>query len=236
MNLLIQFPTLGRPHKFINCLEKYINLSSGKNNIHFNINCDDSDVSMKDIKILEYIQQIMSKKDKLTYDINFDKNTTKISAINDHIKDKNFDIVICLSDDMIPVKENWDEIIASKMQEYFPDTDGCLHFNDGYQQNKLITLSILGKKLYNYFGYIYHPDYKVLYSDDEFTQEVYRIDKVKYIDEIIISHEHYSREGNINSGDYDYAAKKTIYYSGRDGMVFNKRKELKFPKERITND
>ena len=103
-------------------------------------------------------------------------------------------------------------------------------------KGKLITFSILGKKLYEYFGYIYHPDYKSLYCDDEFTQEVKRLGKEKYIDKVIISHEHWSLEGSENHNQVDYAVQKTLHYSGRDGFVFNKRKELGFPKERITED
>lgn len=236
MKLLLQFPTLGRPDKFIFCLKKYLELLSEENTVHFNINCDDNDSSMKNDIIIHSIEYAMCLYRNVTFDIHFDKNTTKISAINDHIDGKDFDIVVCLSDDMIPMKRGWDKIISSKMEENFPDTDGCLHFNDGYQKNRLITLSILGRKLYDHFGYIYHPDYKGLYCDDEFTQEVNRLNKVKYFDEVIISHEHYAREGNINSGDYDYAAQKTIHYSGRDGFVFEKRKELGFPKHKITND
>ena len=100
----------------------------------------------------------------------------------------------------------------------------------------IFTFSILGKALYDYFGYIYHPDYKSLYSDDEFTQEVTRLNKVQYIPKIIIGHEHWSLEGSENHNDVDIAVQKTLYYSGRDQMVFNKRKELGFPKARITRD
>ena len=236
MKLLLQFPTLGRPNKFLYCLDKYIKMSSGKNELEFNINCDFTDNSMNNDEIINLLKSIHKDHDYIKINTHFDLNTTKISSINEHIEGIDFDIVVCLSDDMIPVKEKWDHIISSKMSEYFPDTCGCLHFNDGYTENKLITLSILGKKLYEHFGYIHHPDYKVLYCDDEFTQEVKKLNKVAYFDDVIISHEHYSRPNNINSGQYDYAAKKTIYYSGRDGFVFQKRQEMGFPRYRITND
>ena len=87
--------------------------------------------------------------------------------------------------------------------------------------------------MYDHFGYIYHPDYKSLYCDDEFTQEVRSIGREKYIDKVIIKHAHYSLE---KEPQHDMATHKTLYYSGRDQMVFNKRKELGFPKHRITND
>jgi uncharacterized protein YlbG (UPF0298 family) len=137
---------------------------------------------------------------------------------------------------MVPKVWAWDNEIVIAMQTHFPDLDGCVHFNDGNTNGSLITFSILGRELYNHFGYIYHPDYKSLYCDDEFTQEVKRMGKEKYIDKVIISHEHWSIEGSENHNETDIAVKKTLFYSGRDQLVFNRRKELGFPKERITND
>jgi hypothetical protein len=137
---------------------------------------------------------------------------------------------------MIPLEHGWDDEIASAMTEHFPDLDGCTHFNDGYTHNKLITFSILGRKLYEHFGYVYHPDYKSLYCDNEFTQEVIRLGKAAYINKVIIRHEHYGEKGNSNTGDVDFAAQKTLHYAGRDGLVFKNREERGFPRERITSD
>ena len=238
MKILVQFPTYARPDKFISCLSKYVNMSSEKHDIKFNINCDEADVLCNNAKFVADVCTLFQQKENCEFSLKFDKNTNKISAINDHIDARffDFDVVICASDDMIPQEDGWDDRIATDMDMYFPDLDGALHYSDGYQKNNLITLSILGRKLYDYFGYIYHPDYKSLYCDNEFSQEVYKLNKVKYIDHVIIKHEHYSEKDNSNSGDFDLSAQKTLYYSGRDQVIFEKRKSLGFPKERITND
>lgn len=236
MKLLIQFPTLNRPAKFLRVLKQYIDSASPWNEIFININCDDDDPSMKDGIVVDYIYDLLTKKPNISGKINYDKNTTKISAINSHIDGHYFDIVICVSDDMVPKVHSWDQEIVTAMQKYFPNLDGCVHFNDGNTKGKLITFSILGRELYKHFGYIYHPDYKSLYCDDEFTSEVVRMNKVAYIDKVIISHEHWSLSGSENHNQVDYAVQKTLHYSGRDGVVFQKRKELGFPKDRITQD
>lgn len=236
MNILVQFPTFARPEKFLSCLSKYVNMSSGKNHLHFNINCDIDDATMNNTDSVEAVHTIFRDLDHCDFDMYFDKNTNKISAINDHIENKDFDVVICASDDMIPQEEGWDDTIATDMQMYFPQLNGALHYFDGYKKESLITLSILGKSLYDHFGYIYHPDYRSLYCDDEFTRSVYNLGRVKYIDHLVIKHEHYGEKDNSNSGDFDLSAQKTLYYSGRDQMVFEKRKELGFPKQKITND
>ena len=236
MKLLVQFPTYARPEKFLRVLDMYVVTCSVHNEIFFNINCDAADLTMTNNYIKEKISAILSKKDNVDGVINFDANTNKIGAVNAHADEHDFDIVICASDDMVPKAHGWDNEIVIAMQQNFPDLYGCVHFNDGNTNGELITFSILGRKLYEHFGYIYHPDYKSLYCDDEFTQEVKRMGKEKYIDKVIISHEHWSIEGSENHNDSDMAVQKTLYYSGRDQVVFNKRKELGFPKERITND
>ena len=75
-------------------------------------------------------------------------------------------IVLLASDDMIPMEKGFDNIIIDKMKNYYPDTDGVLWFNDGYQGDKLNTLCILGKKYYDRFGYIYNPEYISVLSDN----------------------------------------------------------------------
>ena len=172
--------------------------------VKFNVNCDISDETMNNEDVIQRIQDTFEMYDPSTDErislcqINFNDSSNKIEAININIEGNDFDIVVCASDDMVPQVQNWDDEIATAMQMWFPDLDGCVHFDDGNTHGKLITFSILGRKLYDHFGYIYHPDYKSLYCDDEFTQEVRRLGKEKYIDKVIVSHEHYSIQGTIN--------------------------------------
>ena len=129
MKLLVQFPTLSRSDKFLRCLDAYVGYASGHNEIFFNINCDSSDLMMTDPYVQERIRYILSKSSSVDGIVNFDSNMDKIDAINAHIDDREFDIVICASDDMVPQKANWDEKITTAMSENFPDLDGCVHFD-----------------------------------------------------------------------------------------------------------
>jgi hypothetical protein len=74
----------------------------------------------------------------------------------------------------------------------FPDTNGILWFNDGHQADKLNTLSVMGKTMYQSFGYIYHPAYKSFYCDTEFTDLCRGSLKSKclYVAACIVRHEH----------------------------------------------
>ena len=236
MKLLVQFPTYGRAEKFLSCLNKYVETVSSHHDVFFNINCDAADLTMTSPYVQERIKFILSKVPNVSGVVNYDPDTTKISAMNSNMEDLDFDIVICPSDDMIPRAWGWDNEIAIAMKKHFPDLDGCVHFNDGNTDGELITFSILGKALYDHFGYIYHPDYKSLYCDDEFTREVRRMGKEVYVNKLLISHEHWSIEGSENHNQHDLAVHKTLYFSGRDQQVFEERKKRGFPKERITDD
>ena len=238
MRLLVQFPTYKRPAKFLACFEKYVFSASGKHDIFFNVNCDDGDEQCATPQFVDYVNDILVDRGlkNICSHVYFDKNTEKISAINAHIDTATFDILVCASDDMIPVFEGWDDEIVIAMQHFFPNLDGALHFDDSYTADKLITLSIMGVELYKHFGYIYHPDYKGLYCDNEYTREVKRMGKYAYIGKCIIRHEHYAEKNNSNTGDVDETANKTLRFAGRDEQVFKQRLALGFPKEKITND
>ena len=155
MKFLMQFPTAFRPKKFMECLGVYLNSYSGNHHLHFNIVCDVDDESMNNSEVVSGIHSAFEGKQNTSFDLYFDKDTNKISAINSHINEivDKYDIVYCVSDDMIPQVNDWDEIIAKAMHENFPDLDGCVHINTGDRDfwtdwTEVITLSILGRELY----------------------------------------------------------------------------------------
>jgi hypothetical protein len=151
---------------------------------------------------------------------------TKIEAINANMEGLEFDILVVVSDDMVPRMIHFDDIIVKHMNEYFPDMDGALHYNDGFcGKDQTITLSIMGKKLYDRFGYIYHPSYKSFYCDNEFTDVVRSWRKVKYFPEVIIQHEW---KGFGEEADSMY--KRNSEYGKGDDITYAKRKELGFPR------
>ena len=96
MKLLIQFPTFARAEKFLRVLNEYVETASSHHQLFFNINCDLSDLSMTDSYVQERIKYILNKKPNVDGVVNFDQNTEKISAINNHIEGKDFDSYMCV--------------------------------------------------------------------------------------------------------------------------------------------
>jgi hypothetical protein len=124
---------------------------------------------------------------------------------------------------MTPIVHGYDKIIVDKMNALYPDSFGALHFNDGRVGRQLLTLSIMGKKMYDYFGYIYHPSYISVYCDNEFHDSVYALGKCTYIDQVIIKHDwvNYTGRDNLHTRNESYYNQDSRTYERRKRMGFN---------------
>ena len=192
MRILLKCPTRDRPQKVIETLAKYVSLANHPEKLGIAVSCDDNDITMKRNLVQEELRR--SVKGISYVQIFYSGNTNKIQACNANMDEItwDWDIVVLVSDDMIPQIKGYDDVIRNHMMARFPDTDGILWFNDGYQGEKLNTLTIFGRKMYERFGYLYHPSYKSLFCDTELTDlcKGELADKCLYVPYCIIRHEH----------------------------------------------
>jgi hypothetical protein len=214
MRIQIKLPTRERPKKFFKVLDLYIKHLSGKHECFFVISCDNDDESMHNDKVIA----ILDNYDDDSVFYYFGDNKSKVQACNADIdKHPDFDILVLTSDDMIPQVQRYDDIIAQAMQKHFPDMDGCLWFNDGYQADNLCTLPILSKKYYERFGYVYHPDYQSLWCDGEFNEIACKLGRIRYIDQVIIKHQYPDNIGEpwdvlMRRNNKLYQPDKAVYF------------------------
>jgi len=222
MKILVKFPTRGRASLFFKTLDLYYSMAENLNDLFFLISIDTDDHEMNNVNINEKL---------LTYDnlqFVYGNSKNKIDAVNRDMDLLYFDydIILLASDDMIPQIKGYDLTIRNKMQDNFPDTDGILFFNDGYRNNELNTLCILGKKYYERFGYIYCPEYNSLFADNEFMQVGYLLNKQIYFDECIIKHEHPDNGFAGMARDNIHVLNHKYYHI--DERVFLERKSKNF--------
>ena len=219
MKLLIKFPTRNRKNKFFKVLRQYQNLCEDLDNTYFLITLDNDDESMNSSDVEDIFNTFKNVK------VIYGTSNSKIHAVNRDIELVNdWDIVLLASDDMTPKVKGYDNIIRNKMKEFYSDTDGILWFNDGHMGNKLNTLCILGKKYYDRFGYIYYPEYKSVWSDNEFMLVGNLLGKQTYFEQVIIEHEH---------PDWGYGSRDEIHQNNsknenQDKLLFTKRKDNNF--------
>jgi hypothetical protein len=219
--ILIQFPTRERPDKFLMVAKKYIDLMQDKENWIMNISCDVDDFTMNNKKMINACYKL-GKEGQVF--LNFNENKSKIEAVNANIGEFDFDICILASDDMIPKEPHYDDVIRDYYQRFFPNYDGVLHFNDGFQRDQLNTLSILGYPYWKRFGYIYHPSYISLWADAEFDNVSRRLGKRQYFDQVIIKHEH----PNFGYVQNDPLYLKNDSFNSRDQKTFFDRSAMSF--------
>ena len=219
MKILVKFPTRGRTFKFLNVLKIYQTMCDNLSNITFLITLDNDDKLMNNPEVINLLKTFENIK------YIYGDSKSKIDAVNrDMETETDWDILLLASDDMIPKVKGYDTIIINKMNNLYPDTDGVLWFNDGHQGIKLNTLCILGKKYYQRFNYIYHPDYKSLWADNEFMDVANLLEKQTYFPEVIIKHEH----PDIGFGNRDTIHLDNSKNDYVDKEIYLKRKSNNF--------
>jgi len=225
MKILVKFPTRGRPEQFLKTLKGWVDQASDPHNISFLVSCDEDDLSMT-TDITTEAGRILSARGALS-SIILGSSKSKIEACNRDIEgEKNWDVVLLVSDDMWARREGWDNIIREKMTKHFPDTDGGLWFFDG-SQRKINTLACLGRKYYDRFGYIYEPSYSSFFCDDEQTAVGLSLNKLLYVDQSIASHEHPCWGKGMKT---DALYQRNNKYWNQDQANYERRKLLGFPK------
>ena len=223
MKLLFKFPTRSRPRIFRRTLDRYYSFLSRQHPFQFLITMDTDDGSMNN----DHMKGYLSSRENLMYC--YGRSTCKVEAINEHIEcaDPDWDILVCLADDMLPNIAGFDDIIVQSMKEHFPDTDGAIWFNDGRVGPALATMAIMGRKVYERFGYIYHPEYRSLWCDNEYQAVLQQMDKLRFIDQNIIIHKWTDLTGK------DHLHRRNENFYGPDKATFEKRKNGGFPKTAV---
>jgi hypothetical protein len=192
MRILLKCPTRSRPQRVTATLTEYMKLANHPEQIGVAVSCDEDDTSMERNLVQEELHKVLSKSE--WHRIFFSRNKSKIEACNANMNEIEYpwDIVVLVSDDMIPQIKGYDDVIRNHMRSRFPNTDGLLWFNDGTQGNNLNTLCIYGRELYKSFGYIYNPEYKSLFCDTELTDlcRTTLASKCLYVPYCIIRHQH----------------------------------------------
>jgi Glycosyl transferase family 2 len=186
--ICFKYPTRQRPEQFKSTFQRYFEYLSWEHEYQFVISMDNDDTTMNNEDIRAFLDNYR-KSVQIEYYYKESKN--KIDAINRDMIAPCVDIIVLVSDDMIPQVKGFDKIIVEQMKKNFPDYDGMLNFNDGLRQDwpTLCTLTIYGIKYYRRFNYIYHPDYESVVADIEQTQVGRLLKRIVDIDQVIIRHE-----------------------------------------------
>ena len=227
--LVIKFPTRNRPEKFKAVFNRYLTFLGGRHDVRFVISMDLDDPTMNNPQMEEWLTtRAMNANIRWCYG----HSKSKIEACNANLEGEDGDVLMLASDDMVPVVMGYDDYIFAAFEQSFPDFDGAIKFWDGLRpkEDPLMTLTVMGFPLYKKFGYIYNPEYKSLYCDNEQTQVCAALGKLRRCDICIIQHQWTSEPW-----DTLHARNENAEMYGVDGEVYKRRKERNFDMETMFN-
>ena len=226
MRILLKCPTRSRPAQFLRILNQYVTLANRPDLLGVCISCDQDDTSMLEALVQHQIKNITHQ--VAWSEIYYGNSTNKIEAVNADISnvDWPWEMIVLISDDMVPQVKGYDDVLRTHMVANFADTDGILWVNDGTQEDKLNTISIMGRKMYDSFGYLYHPAYKSLFCDTEFTDlcKGPLASKCTYIPYMLIRHEH-PGTGFPQRNDALYMRNNSFWYTDLTTYISRKQYE-----------
>lgn len=214
MKILFKFPSRGRPEIFKNTLLSHLKNLSNNNEYKFIFTFDVDDYSMNNDEMKNFINGL-----GINCEIHYGHSKNKIEAINTNLENQEFDILMLIADDMMPEVENYDDIICEIFKNSENGLDSTIHVNTTTWYNNLDVWCIMGKKYYERFNYIYHPDYKSIACDNEYTEVSKMLGRNIFLDKILFNH------NNITD---DETAFKNWYYNSEDDKTYHRRKSIKF--------
>ena len=220
--ILFKYASRSRNEKFFEGLDNILNNLNDLNNFCILCSLDADDETMNNQQSIKRITEYV-KKYPANIVVKFGKSKNKIDAINRDVNDFkerfDFDILVNFSDDMQFIVQSFDKTIREKFYIAYPNLDGNIYFNDGFVGDAISTMSIIGRKYYDKFNYIYHPSYHSLWCDNEYTMVAKTEKKIVYFDEKIYIHNHPANIG----GFIDSQLMKTESFNEIDRDNFNKR-------------
>jgi hypothetical protein len=157
--ILFKYASRSRTQKFFEGLDNILANLGDLNNFCILVSLDSDDETMNNQNTIQRLTEYVKKyPNKIV--IKFGLSKSKIDAINRDINEFkerfDFDILVNFSDDMQFIKHSFDEVIRQEFSFSFPDLDGNIYFDDGFTADRLSTMSIIGRKYYDKYNYIYH--------------------------------------------------------------------------------
>lgn len=173
MRILCKYASRSRPHLLAETLDNW------KADVRWIVSLDSDDPTVE--KSIEHcrargIEPIIGT------------SATKIEAMNRDISGE-WDVLVMVSDDM-RAADGWLDVVRSHMAH----TDMGLWFPDGKRRD-LCTLSIIGRKLYERLGCVYHPAFRSVWCDNYYHYAVERWGRLKFVDLPVFRHE-WKKENN----------------------------------------
>ena len=109
-----------------------------------------------------------------------------VAAWNAAARQASGNIIVQLSDDWVPPM-HWDEEIRTRLDTSKPQV---LAVSDGHRTDGLLCMAILTRKRYEDQGYLFHPDFTGVFSDNYFTDRANKDGVIVETKDLVFQHQH----------------------------------------------
>lgn len=219
--ILCKVTSRGRPNELIKCIKSYLDLAHNPTALKWLFSFDVDDEKYASLSFTDSIAHLIPG-----CSIAFGKSNSKIHAINrdmEHFDKMNdWHILVNISDDQLAEVEGWDKDIRETMPN---DLDASLWYFDG-RQERLNTMEIVGRKYYERFNYIYYPEYKSFFCDNEAHEVAESLGKLIKTGRCIIKHYHYNWTNATHMKRDDTYIKAEKHWS-HDETLYKQRKKCR---------
>jgi hypothetical protein len=140
-------------------------------------------------------------------------------------------VLITAQDDQTP-PERWDEelgkVIAAKL---FLDEEFVVEVSSGplADKNRLMVISILSRVRYEKLGYVFYPEYRAMYADDEFGEHARKDGIVIDARHLMFYHQHPAQD-TYKPWDEVYRAENAAPNFVHGKALLERRRALGFPR------
>jgi len=179
LKILFKFPCRYREKLFFESLDSLNDNIRDRNNYHISLTLDTDDSILNTPGVIEKIKTYPNTS------IEWGLSNSKIMAVNRNIPDYDFDVIICWSNDMFATFFGFDDIMRQYILQMInnrEDDDFLIHFPEPDSREYLNVLYVATRKYFDRFGYIYHPSYLSLWSDNESMCVAKMLGRYEYVD------------------------------------------------------
>lgn len=217
MKILYKFATRSRPDRFFKSLDN-MHAMMRHTDFEIQVTADIDDDTMNTKEISERVHSYTNTH------ILLGTSKNKVDAINrDMGLFTGWDILINMSDDMEFVQPGFDMQILSDYAS-LPKGDVLMHYPDQAAGQALITMAIMDNKYYGRFGYIYNPEYKSLFCDNEQHEVAKLLGRYKFFKRRLFNHNHPA----WGLAPMDALVVHTESFHNEDKATFERRKAINF--------
>lgn len=165
--------TRGRPSQAWRCKNDWLRLADNADAVEHIFGIDADDVESMVLNVTRHCI--------------VDANKGAVAAWNACANECTGDILVQLSDDWQPV-QGWDTLIIKAIGD--TTKQAVLAISDGTRIDNLLCMAIITRARYIHQGFLFHPDFVSMYSDNYFTDCAYRDGIVVDAKQIVFEHLH----------------------------------------------